>query len=169
MALLDILTGQSGASQGPQSRVPPLARALGELLAYKQAPGQAGGSAPGTGPSASDRLEDFFKPSPTGGPTAKGMIGALLTGGLMDVVHQFRGAGKSGEVDSWVASGANKPVSPADLSQVLSEDQVAFLMKRTGMSRDELLAGLSQRLPKVVDELTPDGRLPTTEELTRRI
>jgi len=163
MALLDILTGQSGASQGAQSRVPPLARALGELLAYKQ------GSAPGTGPSVSERLEDVFKPSPTGGPTAKGVIGALLTGGLMDVVQQFRGAGKRDEVDSWVASGANKPVSPADLSQVLSEEQIAFLMQRTGMSRDELLAGLSQRLPKVVDELTPDGRLPTTEELTRRI
>lgn len=173
MALLDILTGQSGASQGPQSRVPPLARALAELLAYKQARGQAGGqasgSAPGPGPSVSDRVEDFFKPSPTGGPTAKGVIGALLTGGLMDVVQQFRGAGRSGEVDSWVASGANKPVSPADLSQVLSEDQIAFLMQRTGMSREELLAGLSHRLPKVVDELTPDGRLPTTEELTRRI
>jgi len=165
MGLLDILTGQRDASQGPPSRVPPLARGLAELLAYKQ----GGSGAPGTGPNFSEQLEDFFKPSPTGGPTSKGMIGALLTGGLMDVVNQFRGAGKSDQVDSWVARGANKPVTPNELSAVLSENQIAFLMQRTGMSRQELLAGLSERLPKVVDELTPDGRLPTQEELTRRL
>jgi len=134
-------------------------------LAYKQ----GGSGAPGTGYNFSAQLEDFFKPSSTGGPTAKGVMGALLTGGLMDVVHQFRGAGKGNEVDSWVASGANKPVTPTDLSTVLSDDQITYLMQRTGMSREELLAGLSERLPKVVDELTPDGRLPTQEELTRQI
>ena len=36
-------------------------------------------------------------------------------------------------------------------------------------SRDELLAGLSQHLPDVVDHLTPDGRLPTEEEAARLI
>jgi uncharacterized protein YidB (DUF937 family) len=96
-------------------------------------------------------------------------MGALLTGGLMDVVAQFRGAGKGAAVDSWVARGANAPVSPAELSTNLSEDQISFLMQRTGMTREALLAGLSDRLPKVVDELTPEGRLPTADEVIRRI
>ena len=166
MALLDILTGQRNPADAATSRrVPPLARALGELFAYKQAGhGPTGGS-----PSISDRLEDFFQPSPSGGPTAKGVMGALLTGGLMDVVAQFRGAGKGDTVDSWVARGANAPVSPAELSSVLSEEQISFLMQRTGMTREALLAGLSDRLPKVVDELTPEGRLPTAEEVAKRI
>jgi len=164
MALLDILTGQRPADTG-STRVPPLAKALAELFAYKQ----AGHGPAGENPSVSDRLEDFFKPSPTGGPTAKGLMGALLTGGLMDVVQQFRGAGKGSVVDSWVAKGANAPVSASDLSTTLSEDQISFLMQRTGMTREELLAGLSDRLPKVVDALTPDGRLPTTDEVTKRI
>jgi uncharacterized protein YidB (DUF937 family) len=35
------------------------------------------------------------------------------------------------------------------------------------MSRDDLLNGLSQQLPDVIDRLTPDGRLPTEQEAKR--
>jgi len=158
MGLLDILTGRSDSS----GRVPPIARGIAELLAY-------GKTQPQNGTSHTDQLEDFFKPSPTGGPTAKGIIGALLTGGMMDLVQQFRGAGRSDAVDSWVAPGENRAVSPDDLSEVLTEQQIAFLTRRTGLSRQELLKGLSDQLPQVVDRLTPDGRLPTAEEMQRRV
>ena len=158
MALLDILTGRSDSS----SRVPPIARGIAELLAY-------GKTHPQNGTGHAEQLEDFFKPSPTGGPTAKGIIGALLTGGMMDLVQQFRGAGRSEAVDSWVAPGENRAVSPDDLSEVLTEQQIAFLTQRTGLSRQELLRGLSDQLPQVVDRLTPDGRLPTAEEMQRRV
>lgn len=166
MGLLDILTGRNEST----GRVPPLARGIAELLAYGQNRQKgAPGAAADAGPGITEQLEDFFKPPPGGGPTAKGVVGALLTGGMMDLVAQFRGAGKAATVDSWVAPGANQPVSADDLSKTLSEDQIAFLMKRTGLSRAELLAGLSERLPQVVDQLTPDGRLPTREELERRL
>lgn len=158
MALLDILTGRSDSS----SRVPPIAKGIAELLAY-------GKTHPQNGTGHTEQLEDFFKPSPTGGPTAKGIIGALLTGGMMDLVQQFRGAGRSDAVDSWVAPGENRAVSPDDLSEVLTEQQIAFLTQRTGLSRQELLKGLSDQLPQVVDRLTPDGRLPTAEEMQRRV
>ena len=163
MALLDILTGHRDSS-----RVPPLAKGLGWLLGYSKLkqPGAAGVT---SGPTVDQQLEDFFKPSPSGGPTAKGVVGALLTGGLMDLVQQFRGAGKAEAVDSWVSRGPNTPVSASDMSKVLTEEQIAFLMARTGLSRQELLDGLSERLPQVVDELTPDGRLPTSQELRQRI
>jgi uncharacterized protein YidB (DUF937 family) len=164
MALLDILTGRRASG----SRVPPLAMALLGLLAYNKVK-KPDGAASGGQPGFAERLEDFFKPAAGGGPTAKGVIGALLTGGMMDLVNQFRGAGKADAVESWVARGPNQAVSPNDLAKVLTEEQIAFLAERTGMSRDELLAGLSERLPQVVDELTPEGRVPTTEEMARRI
>ena len=51
----------------------------------------------------------------------------------------------------------------------LGADQIEGLMSQTGLSRDELLAGLSQHLPEVIDHLTPEGRLPTESELSGRI
>jgi len=166
MALLDILTGHRGSG----GRVPPIAMALLGLLAYSKLKKPAGDAAADEARDGlAERLEDFFKPSATGGPTAKGVLGALLTGGMMDLVRQFRGAGKADAVESWVARGPNQAVSSNDLSKVLTEDQIAFLTRRTGLSREELLAGLSERLPQVVDELTPEGHVPTNTEMERRI
>src|SRR5262249_55486896 len=67
----------------------------------------------------------------------------------------------------WVGNGPNRPISPGDLSKVLDTDQINTLMSQSGLSRDELLAGLSDHLPRLVDHLTPNGRMPTDEEMSR--
>ena len=151
MALLDILGGRRDGAQPASERL--------RNPALESQPTATG--------SFAERVEQFVKPSATagGGPSMKGVVGALLTGGLMDLVAQFRGAGKADTIDSWISCGANQPVSPNDLSKVLTDEQIAFLTERTGMLREELLAGLSDRLPQVVDQLTPDGRVPTTDEI----
>jgi uncharacterized protein YidB (DUF937 family) len=41
-------------------------------------------------------------------------------------------------------------------------------MQQTGLPRDELLSGLSKELPDAIDELTPDGSVPTDDELSKR-
>ncbi|CCE08462.1 conserved hypothetical protein [Bradyrhizobium sp. STM 3843] len=51
----------------------------------------------------------------------------------------------------------------------MGADQLDQLTTQSGMSRDDLLNGLSQYLPKVVDHLTPEGRLPTENEVSGRI
>ena len=49
------------------------------------------------------------------------------------------------------------------------EDRIKTLMAHSGMSRDELIAGLSQQLPELINQLTPNGRLPTEQEASRLI
>jgi uncharacterized protein YidB (DUF937 family) len=66
-----------------------------------------------------------------------------------------------------LGSHPNKSISPADMEQALGDERVQWLMKQTGMSKDELMTGLSAKLPEVVDKLTPDGRLPTEAEAGR--
>ncbi len=68
--------------------------------------------------------------------------------------------------DSWVGKGPNKQVAPGDLANALGADQIEALTSQSGLSRDELLQGLSKFLPDVVNHLTPDGRLPDENELS---
>jgi uncharacterized protein YidB (DUF937 family) len=53
------------------------------------------------------------------------------------------------------------------LASALGADKISALVRRSGMSRDDLLQGLSQYLPQAVDQLTPEGRLPTEQEAAR--
>jgi uncharacterized protein YidB (DUF937 family) len=60
-----------------------------------------------------------------------------------------------------------KPVSPSQLEKAVGPECLQWLLTQTGMSKDELLAGLSKELPNVVDKLTPEGRRPTEQEASR--
>jgi uncharacterized protein YidB (DUF937 family) len=98
---------------------------------------------------------------------AGGAAGSVLSGGLGDLLKQFQQSGQTEAANSWVGKGPNKQISPSDLASALGADQVNALIKQTGLSRDELLSGLSQHLPAVINHLTPDGRLPTEQEISR--
>ena len=75
----------------------------------------------------------------------------------------------AGIIARLLSPGPNKSISPGDLAKALGADQIDNLASQSGLSRDELLSGLSQHLPDVINHLTPDGRLPTENELSGRI
>jgi uncharacterized protein YidB (DUF937 family) len=87
--------------------------------------------------------------------------------GLGGLIKQFQQKGLSDVVDSWVSTGKNKNVAPDDISVALGGDVVDELSRRTGLTRDQVVGELARMLPNVVDNLTPDGRLPTRQEVMR--
>ena len=98
-----------------------------------------------------------------GGATA----GSVLSGGLSDLVERFRKNGHGEAADSWVQKGPNQPIRTDQLERAIGPDVLLTLSQQTGLSREELLARLTRELPKAVDQLTPDGRLPTEDEAVR--
>ena len=66
-----------------------------------------------------------------------------------------------------MSKGPNKQISVNDLASALGADRISTLINQTGLSREELLSGLSQQLPEVINHMTPDGRLPTEQEVSR--
>jgi uncharacterized protein YidB (DUF937 family) len=80
---------------------------------------------------------------------------------------EFQKKGFGEIVDSWIKTGPNKDLAPRDVSDALGSDVVDELSRRTGLSRDQVLSELSRMLPNVVDRLTPQGRLPSYQELAR--
>jgi uncharacterized protein YidB (DUF937 family) len=93
--------------------------------------------------------------------------GGLLSGGLGELVDRFKQSGHGETAESWVGTGANKPVTPPQLEQAIGPDMLETLSTQTGLSRDELLARLSRELPNAVDKYTPQGRLPTEADFSR--
>jgi uncharacterized protein YidB (DUF937 family) len=92
--------------------------------------------------------------------------GSILDG-LGGLIEQFQRKGLGDTIDTWVNPGANKNVAPGEVSVALGGDVVDQLSRRTGLSRDQVLTELARMLPNVVDKLTPNGRLPTLQEMAR--
>ena len=92
------------------------------------------------------------------------VLEGLLSGGqggvLGDLAGKFRSAGLGQIFDSWVGDSANRPVAPDDVHRALGHEQVQAMAAQSGMSTGQLLPLLAQYLPKIVDRLTPQGRLP---------
>jgi len=95
---------------------------------------------------------------------SSGLGGSVLSGGLGNLIKQMQQNGYGRQAQSWVGHGENEAIPPGDLAKALGADDIDALTKQTGMDRDELLSGLSQHLPNLVDQLTPEGRVPTEEE-----
>jgi uncharacterized protein YidB (DUF937 family) len=136
---------------------------LGEILGGGRGmPGQRVAGGP-----QSDPLSDLLQSAGIGG------LGGLLAGGasggvLGGLLQQFDQAGRGDAARSWVSAGENVPVTPKDVENTFGSDIIDQIAQQFGMDKNELLKGLSQMLPQVVDQLTPDGRLPTEQELSRR-
>jgi uncharacterized protein YidB (DUF937 family) len=179
VGLLDVLNGmQSGLRGQPAPStagggMSPITMAILGLLVSRAVKGLGGGQGAGGSSMAGGNIGGGgiggLLQAGLGGLLASGAAGGVLSGGLSDLVKQFQQGGLGSAVNSWVGHGPNQQISPNDLARALGSDQINTLMSQTGMSRDELLSGLSQQLPQAVDELTPDGRLPTEQEMTQRI
>jgi len=82
------------------------------------------------------------------------------SGGLAALVRSFQNAGLGEQVNSWIGSGQNLPVSADDLGNVLGTERMSQMAERMGLSTGDLGAQLSQLLPQAVDRLTPGGQMP---------
>jgi uncharacterized protein YidB (DUF937 family) len=81
-------------------------------------------------------------------------------GGVHGIVTQLESQGLGGVARSWVSSGANQAITPAQISQAFSSGALGELAAKAGMSPQELAQRLSQALPAAIDTLTPGGKLP---------
>jgi len=175
MGLMDVLNGMQNGPHGQttpgQGGMSPLTMALLGLLAYKAiksvtanqqgAPAGGGSAAPGGGLAGG--LGGLLQGG-LGGLLGGGAAGSVLSGGLNDLLKQFEQNGQGDVAKSWIGSGPNKAIAPDDLANALGTDRINQLMQVSGMSRDDLLNGLSQHLPGLIDHLTPGGRVPTEQE-----
>ena len=88
-------------------------------------------------------------------------------GGLNGLISQFTSKGLGDVIGSWVSTGKNLPVSPDQLKNALGDDTVKNIASKLGMDSNAVTSQLSNLLPDVVDKLTPDGKVPEGDIMSK--
>lgn len=103
--------------------------------------------------------------STTDGLAPQMLMGVVVTlinnaGGLPGILAKLQAAGLGEAVQSWVGTGANQPVSGAQLGDALGSDLMGMLAQQLGGTTQQAAGTLANLLPGLIDQLTPQGQMP---------
>jgi uncharacterized protein YidB (DUF937 family) len=95
------------------------------------------------------------------GDQAQSLLKTALSqaGGLKGLAGRFNTTGLAEVFNSWVSVGENGVIKPDQIEAVLGNQTVQQIAQKLGIDTDKVASTLSQLLPQVVDQLTPDGNL----------
>jgi uncharacterized protein YidB (DUF937 family) len=95
-----------------------------------------------------------------------GVLGGLLaqSGGLQGLANKFAQSGQGNAFQSWVGMGENEAISSNQIQNALGSEQVNALAAKMGIDPAQASAFLAEYLPKVVDKLTPAGKIDPTAD-----
>ena len=102
------------------------------------------------------------------GPVVKAALDLFNRhGGANGIMDKFRAKGFGKQVDSWIGDGPNLPISPKQVEAVLGEcilDEIAVQLKASNLdyTHKDLSKKLAEHLPRIIDQLSPQGELPTS-------
>ena len=90
-----------------------------------------------------------------------GIVGGLLaqSGGLQGLANKFAQSGQGNAFQSWVGMGENQTISTNEIQNVLGSEQVNAIATRMGVDPAVASTFLAEYLPKIVDKLTPTGKI----------
>ena len=86
----------------------------------------------------------------------KKIVGSDI-GGLF---NKLKNSSISEQFQSWIGKGENKPVTPEQVTQALGNEHLAKIADQTGVTPEQAARNIAQKLPTMVDKMTPDGQLP---------
>jgi uncharacterized protein YidB (DUF937 family) len=173
--LLGSLTKSTGGGQGGQGGL-----GLDDLLGGILGGGGSGSSGASSGAGGlQDILGGLLGGDGSAGTKSGGGIdmGALVAtlgplvakflqgGGLSKIMQGAQANGLSAQADSWVGTGGNEPLEPSQVRAVVGEDAVQQVARDAGISEDEAAGVLAAVVPQVVNGLTPNGQVPTDQEV----
>ena len=97
------------------------------------------------------------------GPLVTALLGLVTDsgqGGLAGFLDRLRRGGLGEQVNSWVGTGPNAPVSTEQMELALGTDALDRVSATAGVAPGPGRAALAYLIPKLVDLLTPGGTVP---------
>ncbi|WP_170263629.1 YidB family protein [Blastochloris sulfoviridis] len=80
---------------------------------------------------------------------------------LQGVVTKLQESGLTEQVQSWLGTGANLPISADQIREALGSGYIKQLGDKLGLPLDAAAKFLADQLPEAVDKASPDGTLET--------
>jgi uncharacterized protein YidB (DUF937 family) len=80
-------------------------------------------------------------------------------GGVGNVLQRAGQRGYGSHADSWLGTGANEPLPPSAVQELMGPDELSRISSQLGVDQGEVADGFAEILPEMVDHLSPDGQL----------
>ena len=98
----------------------------------------------------------------TAGSLLSGLLAIIFqrSGGFSGFLDQFRQAGLSNTVSSWLR-GEPQAIRPDEVASVVGENAMSNLASKAGISTSVASSALALMLPKVVQRIAPGGSIPS--------
>ena len=96
-----------------------------------------------------------------------GLLSNPELGGISGLVSAFQKNGLGDTVASWISNNTNLPISAEQIQSVLGQGPLQDLASKMGLSTDSVASTLSEQLPGLVDQLTPNGELPSGDLMSQ--
>ena len=93
------------------------------------------------------------------------VVGSLLGGSggqgidLGSLVGNLQGGGLADIAESWLGDGDNAEISESQITDLLGSDKLKQAAQQLGADEGDLLSGLKEMLPQVVDKSSSGGSL----------
>lgn len=105
-----------------------------------------------------------------GAPLLAMLLRRMRNGGLQQILGRARRAGLGGRVDSWLSpSRANRPLAAGDVDRIMEPTEIRRISIQTGLDETQVKRRVAAALPTMVDEMTPDGVVPSGRRLDRTV
>lgn len=89
------------------------------------------------------------------------LIQSLLQsqGGIQGIMEKFQQGGLEQLVKSWIGTGENLPISVEQILDIFGKKEIDSAADDVGVSQQDAPNLLSEYLPQIVDQLSPNGQL----------
>ncbi|MFA6238931.1 MAG: YidB family protein [Bacteriovorax sp.] len=85
--------------------------------------------------------------------------------GLDGLVEKFNASGFGDTIATWLSPGLNRPVTTEQIQKILGPTLIHRLSIKFGLDTNLIASQLAAQLPKYIDKLTPDGQIPTMDQV----
>ena len=82
---------------------------------------------------------------------------------------RFESSGLGRKIDSWIGKGDNEQISADEVKQALGQDEVDKVAQNAAVDADQAADEIARELPDAVDKATPEGRIPSLDEVKQRL